>query len=43
MRTHLNIIDGKGVTKKMALFGSKSDFGVRVVGENRAVRRPYSP
>jgi hypothetical protein len=31
MRTHLNIIDGKGVTKKLALFGSKSNSGVHVV------------
>jgi hypothetical protein len=31
MRTHLNIIDGMGVTKRLALFSSKSDSGVHVV------------
>jgi len=31
MRTHLNIIDGMGVTKKLALFGSKSNSHVHVV------------
>jgi hypothetical protein len=31
MRTHLNIIDGKGVTKNLVLFGSKPNSGVRVV------------
>jgi hypothetical protein len=31
MRTHLNIIDGNGVTKKLALFGSKSNSGVQSV------------
>jgi hypothetical protein len=31
MRTHLNIIDGKGTTKKLALFGSKTNSGVHVV------------
>jgi hypothetical protein len=31
MRTHLNIIDGKGTTKKFALFGSKTNSGVHVV------------
>jgi hypothetical protein len=31
MRTHLNIIDGMGVTKRLALFGSKSNSGVHVV------------
>jgi hypothetical protein len=31
VRTHLQIIDGKGVTKKLPLFGSKSNSGVYVV------------
>ena len=31
MRTHLNIIDGNGTTKKLALFRSKSNSGVHVV------------
>jgi hypothetical protein len=31
MRTNLNIIDGNGVTKKLGLFGSKSNLGVHVV------------
>jgi hypothetical protein len=31
MRTHLNIVDGNGVTKKLALFGSKSNSSVDVV------------
>ena len=31
MRTHLNILDGMGVTKRLSLFGSKSNSGVHVV------------
>jgi hypothetical protein len=31
VRTHLKIIDGHGATKKLALFGSKSNSGVYVV------------
>jgi hypothetical protein len=31
MRTHLNILDGMGVTKRLSLFSSKSDSGVHVV------------
>ena len=31
MRTYLDVIDGKGVTKKLALFSSKSESGVHVV------------
>ena len=31
MRTQLNIIDGKGTTKKLTLFSSKSNSGVHVV------------
>ena len=37
MRTHLNIIDGEGVTKKLPLFSSKANSGIRVV-----VRTPQS-
>jgi len=31
MRTHLNVLDGMGVAKRVSLFGSKSDSGVHVV------------
>jgi hypothetical protein len=31
MRTHLDIIDGKGTSKKLTLFSSKSNSGVHVV------------
>jgi hypothetical protein len=31
MRTQLDVIDGKGVTKKLPLFSSKSNSGVHVV------------
>jgi hypothetical protein len=31
MRTQLNIVDGNGVTKKLALCDSKSNSGVHVV------------
>jgi hypothetical protein len=31
MRTQLNIIDGKGATKKLTLFSSKSNSGVHAV------------
>jgi hypothetical protein len=37
VRTHLNIIDGEGVTKKLPLFSSKANSGIRVV-----VRTPQS-
>jgi hypothetical protein len=31
MRTHLDVIDDEGATKKLAMFGSKSNSGVHVV------------
>ncbi len=31
MRTQLNVLDGMGVTKRLSLFGSKSNSGVHVV------------
>jgi hypothetical protein len=42
MRTHLNIINGQGVTKKLALFGSKSNSGVHVVVRNEQSADPIA-
>jgi hypothetical protein len=42
MRTHLNVIDGKGETKKLELFSSKSDSGVRVIVRTKQSADPIA-
>ena len=42
MRTYLNIIDGKGITKKVALFGGKTSSGVHVVVRTKQSADPIA-